>query len=126
MAENLLSEKTVRAAKPCPKPYKMGDGKGMYLLVQPDGSKLWRLKFRLDGKERLLALGVYDDVGLALARERRDDARKLVARGVDPVAHKHAQRDAKHSNSMLSPHTLNVAQVFRRRARLDIHSTPQR
>jgi integrase len=95
MAENLLSEKTVRAAKPCPKPYKMGDGKAMYLLIQPSGAKLWRLKYRIDSKEKVLALGVFPDTGLAEARDKRDAARKLIAKGVDPVAHKRQQRAAK-------------------------------
>ena len=93
--KDLLSEKTVRAAKPGPKPYKLGDGEGLYLLVQPDGSKYWRLKFSLEGRERLLALGVFDRVGLADARDRRDAARKLIAHGVDPVAAKHEKREAK-------------------------------
>jgi len=98
MAENLLSERTVRAAKPCPKPYKMGDGKGMYLLVQPNGTKCWRLKYRspTTGKEKLLALGVFDDVGLALARDRRKAARDLIERGIDPVQAKRDERRAKH------------------------------
>jgi integrase len=99
MAENLLSEKTVRAAKPDTKAYKMGDGKGMYLLVQPSGTKCWRLKYQLDGKEKLLALGVFDDVGLALARDRRDEARKLIARGIDPVVAKRREREAKNERA---------------------------
>ena len=79
-----LNDVAVRKAKPEAKPYKMADGGGMYLEVTPNGSKYWRLKYRIDGKEKKLALGVYPDVSLALARERRDDARKQLAQGIDP------------------------------------------
>lgn len=74
-----------RNAKPLERPYKLGDELGLYLLVNPSGSKYWRLKFRLDGKEKLFALGVYPDVSLETARARRDAARELVAEGIDPV-----------------------------------------
>ena len=70
------------------KPYKLADAGGLYLLITPAGGKLWRLKYRFEGKEKLLALGAYPDVGLALARERRDAARKLLADGTDPGAHR--------------------------------------
>lgn len=79
-----LNDVAVRKAKSEAKPYKMADGGGMYLEVMPNGSKYWRLKYRYGGKEKRLALGVYPDVPLTLARERRDDARKLLANGVDP------------------------------------------
>ena len=62
----------------------MADGGGMFLLVQPNGSKYWRLAYRFEGKQKILALGVYPDVPLILAREWRDDARKLLATDVDP------------------------------------------
>lgn len=75
-------------AKPKKKAYKMADGEGLYLLIQPNGSKYWRQKYRIHGKEKLLALGVYPDVSLADARIKRDKARKLVASGVDPMTHK--------------------------------------
>lgn len=79
-------------AKPRKKPYKLGDSDGLYLLVQPNGSKYWRFKYRFLGKEKLLALGVYDEVSLAGARQRRDAARKLVASGIDPAAARKRER----------------------------------
>ena len=85
-----LSDTAVRKAKPKTKPYKMGDGGGMYLEVMPSGSKYWRLKYRYCGKEKKLAFGVYPDVPLTLARERRDEARKLLARDIDPGKHRKA------------------------------------
>lgn len=79
-----LSHTAVRNAKPKPKPYKMSDGEGLFLLVTPSGSKYWRLKYFFAAKEKLLALGVYPDVSLADARERRAQARKELAAGRDP------------------------------------------
>ena len=91
-----LTELAIKKAKPNTeaKPYKMADGGGMYLEVQPNGSKYWRLKYRFGGKEKRLALGVYPDVTLSDARERREQARKLLANGVDPSAVKQAQKTA--------------------------------
>lgn len=86
-----LADTMIRNAKPRAKPYKMGDSLGLFLLVQPTGGKLWRLKYRVDGREKKLALGVYPDVGLGDARRRRDAARELIAAGKDPSREK--QRD---------------------------------
>ena len=91
-----LTELTVRAAKPTAKPYKLADGGGLYLLVNPTGSRLWRLKYRVGGREKLLAIGPYPDVTLAKARERRTEARRQLADGVDPSAlKKEARQKAK-------------------------------
>ncbi|ELE6755627.1 DUF4102 domain-containing protein, partial [Salmonella enterica] len=80
-----LNARQVETAKPKDKPYKMADGGGLYLLVKTNGSRYWRLKYRIDGKEKLLALGVYPDVSLADARAKRDEARKGIAGGIDPL-----------------------------------------
>ena len=82
----MLTAIAVRNAKPDKRPRKLSDEKGLYLLVQPKGSKYWRMKYRFAGKEKLLALGVYPDVSLSTARERRDNARRLLADEVDPSA----------------------------------------
>lgn len=87
-----LSETSIKNAKPRAKPYKLADEKGMYLLVNPVGSKLWRLKYRVLGKEKLLALGAYPDIGLKNARELRDEARRLMANGIDPSVNRQVQR----------------------------------
>jgi integrase len=81
-----LSDVKVRNAKPQAKPYKISDGDGLFLLVTTSGSKYWRLKYFFAGKEKLLALGVYPDVSLDNARERRGQARKTLAAGNDPSA----------------------------------------
>lgn len=77
------------------KPYKMADGGGLYLEVDPAGGKYWRFKYRFAKKEKRISLGVYDDVGLAAAREERDECRKLLAKGIDPGVHRKAQKAAR-------------------------------
>ncbi|HET6893357.1 MAG TPA: integrase arm-type DNA-binding domain-containing protein, partial [Pyrinomonadaceae bacterium] len=72
------------SAKPQSKPYKLFDEKGMFLLVQPNGGKYWRMKYRFGGKEKLLALGVYPEVSLKKAREKRDQAKSLLSDRKDP------------------------------------------
>ena len=89
-----LTDSKVRAAKPAERPYKLFDGKGLYLLVAPTGGKLWRFKFKMHGREKLLALGQYPDVSLEKARKRRSDAREKVADGVDPAAQKRVAKAA--------------------------------
>lgn len=81
MALTLFS---IQNAKPKDKPYKLADGNGLHLLVNPNGSKLWRLRYRFGSKQNMLALGAFPEISLASARERRDDARKLIAHGTDP------------------------------------------
>ena len=92
-----LTNTTIRNAKPQAKPYKLTDEKGLFLLVQPSGGMLWRFKFRIDGRdeagnakriEKKLGFGTYPDVSLKEARELRDDARNLIAKGIDPAEKK--------------------------------------
>lgn len=80
-----LTDTAIRQAKPGPKPTKLSDGAGLYLLVNPSGSKLWRWKYRYLGKEKLMPLGQYPIVTLAQARQTRDDARQLLTQGTDPM-----------------------------------------
>jgi integrase len=87
-----LTDVAIRNAKPRDKPYKVGDTLGLFLLVQPSGGKLWRVKYRIDGKEKKLAIGIYPQVGLAEARRRRDAARELVAAGKDPGREKQREK----------------------------------
>ena len=89
-----LTDVVVRSTKPGEKPMKLADGGGLFLLVTPAGGKYWRMKYRFNGKEKLLALGVYPDVSLGDARARRDEAKKLLADGADPGQVKQAQKAA--------------------------------
>ena len=79
-----LSAVAPRSAKPKDKAYRLSDEKGLYLEVTPAGGRYWRMKYRMNGKEKRLALGVYPDVSLSDAREARDQARKLLTQGIDP------------------------------------------
>lgn len=89
-----LTDMAVKQAKPKDKPYKLADDRGLFLLVQPGGSKLWRFKYRHQGKEKLLAIGKYPDIGLAAARKLRDAAREQLALEIDPGAAKKAGKRA--------------------------------
>jgi integrase len=83
-----LSDVRIRKAEIRDKPYKLSDGGGLFVLVKPNGSKLWQQKYRHFGKERLLSHGLYPDVTLAQARKKRDEARAQVANGDDPAVRK--------------------------------------
>lgn len=86
-----ITDTAAKNAKPKGKQYKISDSAGMFLLVKPTGSKGWRFKYRINGTEKLISFGVYPDVSLKLARERRDEVRKLVAAGIDPSAKRQAE-----------------------------------
>lgn len=90
-----LTDVKVRTAKPQDKPYKLTDGGGLYLLVNTNGSRYWRMKYRVMGREKLLSIGVYPDISLAVARQKRDEARRALAQGNDPGAIKKAEKQAK-------------------------------
>lgn len=91
----MLTTKAIENAKPGEKQVKLFDGGGLFLLVALTGGKLWRLKYRFEGKEKLLALGAYPDVSLAEARDKRDVARKQLAKGIDPGEARKAATAAK-------------------------------
>jgi len=90
-----LTDTAIRNTKPGAKPVKLFDERGLFLLVTPAGGKWWRLRYKYDGKEKLLSLGTYPDTGLKDARTRRDDARKLLADGIDPGEHRKAMKAVK-------------------------------
>ncbi|HHT0277401.1 tyrosine-type recombinase/integrase [Klebsiella grimontii] len=88
-----LTDTKVRSAKPQEKEYTLVDGDGMFLLIHPNGSKYWRFRFRFGGKQHLMAFGVYPETSLADARQKREEARRLVAAGIDPREHKRAVKE---------------------------------
>ncbi|MCG5236284.1 tyrosine-type recombinase/integrase [Xanthobacter oligotrophicus] len=94
-----LSDIAVRNAKGRDKAFKLSDGGGLFLQVNPDGGRLWRMAYRFDKKQKLLAFGVYPDVSLADARKRREAAKALLAKGVDPGQAKKADKRASALNS---------------------------
>jgi integrase len=94
----MLTATEVNKVKPKDKAFKLTDEKGLYLLVQTTGGKLWRFDYRFDSKRKTLALGAYPEVSLADARNRRDDARKLIANEIDPSETKKALKAAKNNS----------------------------
>ena len=94
-----LSDTTIRTAKPTIKDVKLTDGGGLYLLLKPNGSRWWRLDYRFGGKRKTLSMGVYPDVGLKAAREKRDEARRLLADGIDPGENRKIQKAARHERA---------------------------
>ena len=98
----MLSDTAVRNAKPNAKSYKMPDGNGLYLFLQPTGGKLWRYDYRFEGKRKTLSIGKYPIVSLADARARLDQAKKMIAEGVDPSLHKRRNKIQKTSDAELT------------------------
>ena len=94
-----LSEVKVRNTKPKGNAYKLFDGGGLFLFVTPSGGKLWHFKYRFDNKEKKLAFGTYPEISLDDARQRRDEARRQVAHGIDPGAVRKAQKQAETSET---------------------------
>ena len=88
-----LSDAAVRNAKANGKVQKLSDGGGLYLHVTVTGSKLWRMAYRFEGKQKLLSFGAYPAVSLKDARHRRDDAKELLAKGIDPGEEKKQARE---------------------------------
>jgi len=79
-----LTDVTVRQSRPKEKEYRLSDERGLLLVVRPNGAKWWRLRYQFQGKEQMISLGVYPDVSLSMARERRDAARRVIADGKNP------------------------------------------
>ena len=100
LLQDTLTERDIKKLEPRAKPWKRADQGGLYLLITPLGSKLWRFKYRVGRgakrKERILCIGVYPKVSLKEARRIQTQAKEIVAKGLDPVAERHAQRDRIH------------------------------
>ena len=86
-----LTDIKAKNAKPLEKEYKLTDGFGMFLRVTPKGSKYWQMDYRFEGKQKLFSIGVYPAISLSNARQRRDEAKRLLAQGIDPNAKKQAE-----------------------------------
>lgn len=93
----MLTVKPIEAAKPKDKPYRLLDSNGLYLYIPASGKKVWQLRFKLDGKEKILTVGKYPHVSLQEARDKAWQARKDVADGIDPVRTKKGARRITHS-----------------------------
>ena len=102
-----LTDTAIRKIKPTDKSYKLTDSSGLYLLIKPNGSKLWYMKYRIDGKEKKLAFGPYPDVSLFKARQLRDAARAKVREGADPSADKKIAQQKKKNGQTFRQITMN-------------------
>lgn len=100
-----LTDTAIRKAKPADREWKLADERGLYLLITPSDSKLWRLKYRFNGKEKKLAIGQYPDTGLKDARAKRDEARRLLEQGVDPGR---AKQDARLATKLGAANTFRA------------------
>src|SRR5262249_49539332 len=89
---NMLNDTRVRNAKPADRPIKLSDSGGLHLLIQPNGSKLWRLAYRFGGRQKTLAIGVYPTITLKHAREKRDEAKRLLADNIDPSTQRRLEK----------------------------------
>lgn len=101
----LLSDIQIKRAKPKDKPYTLNDGMGLSLLIDTTGSKGWRYRYRFAGKPKMISFGVYGDVSLAQARAKRDEARSMLAKGINPSEARKAEKIAlqfAHENSFES------------------------
>ena len=112
-----LTDVGIRNAKPSGKATKLSDGGGLFLLVTPAGGKLWRMKYRIDGREKLLSIGTYPEISLSEARKRRDEARTQLAQGKDPSREK--QRDKVRSREEAENTFRAIAEEFSRKKKLD-------
>lgn len=91
----MLTDTYIKSLKPAEKARKYADGGGLFLYIPTSGSKLWRMAYRFNKKSKLLSFGEYPTVTLKKAREKRDEAKKLLADGIDPAQHKKAARAAR-------------------------------
>ena len=98
-----LTDAAIRAAKAASKPFKLFDGRGLFILVNPDGSKYWRFKYRFEAREKCISFGIYPEVSLQLARERLRDARRQVAAGIDPSAARQAMKQQSKEQPFAAP-----------------------
>lgn len=105
----MLTDTEIRKAKPRDERYRLTDGRGLYLVITPTGSKLWRYKYRFAGVEKLMALGQYPDVSLVEAREQHAQARRVLAGGADPMETRKAERVALSAGDSGSFHTVALA-----------------
>lgn len=102
-----LTDTAIRKTKPSDNPFKMTDSSGLYLLIKPNGSKLWYMKYRIDGKEKKLAFGPYPEISLLQARRLRETARNNIHAGVDPAAVKQTEKQKRKNGQTFSQIAIN-------------------
>ena len=103
-----LTDKEIKAAKPQSKTYKLFDGGGLFLSVPPSGQKRWRLKYRFNGKEKLLSLGVYPQISLQDARRMREEFKSQIAKGFDPSEIRKQEKEDQAKEEIRQRHTFQA------------------
>ena len=116
----MLNDTRVRNAKGGDRPIKLSDSGGLHLLIQPSGSKLWRLAYRFDGKQKTLALGIYPTVTLKQARERRDAAKRMLAEKIDPSTQRRLEKLTAPSGNTFRAVAEEVLKKLEREGRADV------
>ncbi len=109
-----LNDSKIRNLKPSAKPFKVSDSHGLYLLVKPGGSRLWDLKYRINGKESRIALGAWPAVSLSDARQQREGVRKLLALNINPAQQRAAERDSRSPEMVLGESGFAHGDLLRR------------
>jgi hypothetical protein len=117
---NMLNDTRVRNAKRADRPIKLSDSGGLHLLIQPNGSKLWRPAYRFGGKQKTLAIGVYPTVTLKHAREKRDEAKRLLADRIDPSTHRRLEKLTAASGNTFRAVAEEVLMKLEREGRADV------
>tara|TARA_R100001230_G_C5686664_1_gene196383 strand:- start:614 stop:1030 length:417 start_codon:yes stop_codon:yes gene_type:complete len=107
-----LTDEIIKNLKPKEKPYKKFDGKGLYLLVHPNGGKYWQLKYRFSNKQKNLSLGIYPEISLKEARDKCDEARKQIRDGLDPSYEKQILKAKKKSETYSSKEIKNTIEAI--------------
>lgn len=120
----MVTETAVKAVKPVEKAREIYDERGLFLFVPRTGARLWRMKYKVGGREKLLALGEWPHTSLKRARERRDEVRRLLADGIDPAAKKKAERQAI-DQRRIAPYRIQPRTAHRPRLSFDCVDTAQ-
>jgi integrase len=123
---NMLNDTRVRTTKPCQRPIKLSDSGGLYLLIAPHGSKLWRLAYRFGGKQKTLAIGAYPAFTLKAARDKREEAKRLLANGVDPSTQRRLEKQITSTENTFKAVAEEVLAKLEKEGRADVTLTKKR
>jgi integrase len=122
----MLNDTRVRTTKPCQRPIKLSDSGGLYLLIAPHGSKLWRLAYRFGGKQKTLAIGAYPTFTLKAARDKREEAKQLLANGIDPSMQRRLDKQITSTGNTFKAVAEEVLAKLEKEGRADVTLTKKR
>ena len=122
----MLNDTRIRTTKPCKRPIKLSDSGGLYLLIAPHGSKLWRLAYRFGGKQKTHAIGAYPTSTLKAARDKREEAKRLLANGIDPSAQRRLDKQIKSTGNTFKAIAEEVLAKLEKEGRANVTLTKKR